>query len=140
MKKYHILLMFFSLFFLTTKAQSQSDIFKLGKLFNETDLTAPGDSYQSTFVDEGDLYILEVMHLPKRLQSNTLNKILILSDSALYSTYENKIIRYAYDIYHVYGCEIKMKVIILSKVLLLKNFIQSLFLTEELEILCSRTF
>lgn len=117
--------MFFSLFFLTTKAQSQSDIFKLGKLFNETDLTAPGDSYQSTFVDEGDLYILEVMHLPKRLQSNTLNKILILSDSALYSTYENKIIRYAYDIYHVYGCEIKMKVIKGETYIDVKNVILS---------------
>lgn len=97
MKKNHIIF-FLLLFIVTAQAQNQTDIIELNGHFNEIDFTVPNVTY--TYVNEGDLYVSEVMHLPERTQSNTLDKILIFADSTLYSLYEYPIRRYAYDIYN----------------------------------------
>jgi hypothetical protein len=99
------------LIFVKAQTQNQPDLTELSRLFNEIDLAIPNNTYINTFVDEGALYSLEVLHLPKRLQDHVLNKILIFADSTLYASCEYRIRRYAYDIYNVYGCEIKMVVI-----------------------------
>ena len=122
MKKLYILFVFL-VFLITTQAQNQSDFDELAGFFNEIDLTIPNTTY--SFVDEGDLYVLEVLLLPERTQSNTLDKILIFADSTLYSLYEYPIRRYAYDIYNVYGCEIKMIVIKGETCVDVKNIILS---------------
>lgn len=122
MKKYHIIF-FLLLFIVTAQAQNQMDIIELNGYFNEIDFTVPNVTY--TYFNEGDLYVLEVMHLPERTQSNTLDKILIFADSTLYSLYEYPIRRYAYDIYNVYGCEIKMIVIKGETCVDVKNIILS---------------
>ena len=111
MRKLCILVILCQLFIAKAQAQNQLEMIELSGLFNDADLIIHDDSYANTFVDEGNLYISEVLHLPKRLKNNTLNKILILADSSLYSSCEYRIRRYAYDIYYVYGCEIIMKVI-----------------------------
>lgn len=77
MKKYHIIF-FLLLFIVTAQAQNQMDIIELNGYFNEIDFTVPNVTY--TYFNEGDLYVSEVMHLPERTQSNTLDKILIFAD------------------------------------------------------------
>ena len=111
MRKYYILITMCLLFVAKAQAQNHPDLIELGRLFNEIDLTLPDDTITYTNSDVGEFYLLEVLHLPKRLQNNTLNKILIFADSSLYSLCEYRIRRYAYDIYYIYGCEIKMTVI-----------------------------
>lgn len=111
MRKYYTLIILCLLFVAKAKAQNQLDTIDLSGLFNEADLIIHDDSYANTFVDEGTLYVSEVLHLPQRLQNNTLNKVLVFADSTLFSSCEYRIRRFAYDIYYVYGCEIIMKVI-----------------------------
>lgn len=53
----------FLVFLITTQAQNQSDFDELAGFFNEIDLTIPNTTY--SFVDEGDLYVLEVLLLPE---------------------------------------------------------------------------
>mgnify|MGYP007101881461 CR=1 FL=1 len=72
MKKYHIIF-FLLLFIVTAQAQNQTDIIELNGYFNEIDFTVPNVTY--TYVNEGDLYVSEVMHLPERTQSNTLDTL-----------------------------------------------------------------
>lgn len=123
MREKHILFVLILLFVITAQAQKPSDFDELCRAFNEIDFTIPNVTY--TFVDEGELYVSEVMYLPERTQSNTLDKVLIFADSTLYSLYEYPIRRYAYDIYNVYGCEIKMFVIKGETCVDVKNLILS---------------
>ena len=125
MRKLFIFLIMSFLLFSTSQAQNQTDMIGLSGLFNKSDLVVHNDTYESTYVDEGDLYILNVLHLPKRLQNYTLDKVLIFVDSTLYSLCEHKIKRYVYDIYYVYGCEIKMTVIKGENCFDVKNLILS---------------
>jgi hypothetical protein len=64
MKKKHILYVIILLFVIKAQAQMQSDFDELCRSFNEIDFTIPNVTY--TFVDEGDLYVSEVMYLPER--------------------------------------------------------------------------
>lgn len=123
MNKYYTLITLCLLFVAKAQAQNQPDIIDLSRLFNEADLIIHDDSYANLFVDEGDLYVSEVLHLPPKLQNNTLNKVLIFADSTLFSSCEYRIRRYAYDIYYVYGCEIIMKVIKGETCIDIKNLI-----------------
>lgn len=78
-------------------------------LFNENDFATPIDDEKYFIMPNGLYSHSQVLNIPTSSQADLLHKVLIIVDSALYSKLPFEINRYAYDIYHVYGCNVIME-------------------------------
>ena len=110
MKKFIFIILLLQGICFNAIAQTNSDIlFELAGLFNEDDLISPIDDERYFILPEGDFSHAQVLNIPVSNQADLLHKILIIVDSTLYSELTFEINRYAYDIYHVYGCNVIME-------------------------------
>lgn len=95
---------------LSQKMYGQDDIYtELSNLFNEYDYSPTTISSRYTQLPNGEFFHAQVLNIPLSNQAELLNKVLIIVDSTLYSELTFEINRYAYDIHHVYGCNVIME-------------------------------
>lgn len=85
------------------------DIFNLSELFNENDCATPIDDERYFIIPNGLYSHNQVLNIPASSQADLLRKVLIIVDSTLYTELTFEINRYAYDIHHVYGCNVIME-------------------------------
>jgi hypothetical protein len=92
---------------------TQQEYRQLSGLFNKIDHSVPPDTYLSKKIKLAGIYsdstVLELPEMPDLV--TTIDKILIIVHSSIFSQVEDKIKRYALDINNVYGCAIKMDIV-----------------------------
>jgi hypothetical protein len=92
---------------------SEQDYKQLSGIFNKIDLSSPPDTYLSEKNKLAGIYsdstVLEIPENPVLV--TTIDKILIIVNSSIFTQVEGKIKRYAQDINNVYGCGIEMKMV-----------------------------
>lgn len=100
----------FSILTFSLELFCQDDTYtKLSNLFNEYDHSPTTISNRYTQLPDGVFSHTQIMNLPESSQADLLHKVLIIVDSTLYSSLNYEINRYAYDIHHVYGCNVIME-------------------------------
>jgi hypothetical protein len=81
----------------------------LTSIFDERDYSPTSVSDRYAQLPEGVFSHAQIMNIPASSQADLLHKVLIIVDSILYSELTFEINRYAYDIHHVYGCNVIME-------------------------------
>ena len=109
MKKYIFITLLLQSISFNIIAQTNGEFFNLAGLFNESDLITPVDDERYFIAPNGIYAHAQVMNIPASSQADLLQKVLIIVDSTLYSELTFEINRYAYDIHHVYGCNVIME-------------------------------
>lgn len=107
-----------------TLAQTNGEVLdNLASLFTEEDLRPPIDD-ERYFTATDDIFShTQMMDIPASNQADLLHKVLIVVDSSLYSNLTFEINRYAYDINHVYGCNVIMEWVVSETCQDIKNLI-----------------
>lgn len=104
----------------------QDDVYtSLSKLFNEYDCSPTAISDRYAQLPNGTFSHSQIMNIPTSSQADLLHKVLIIVDSTLYSELAFEINRYAYDIHHVYGCNVIMEQVDSETCLDIKSLIVS---------------
>ena len=114
-----------SICFNTIAQTNSEELFSLASLFDECDLIIPVDDERYFSAPEGTYSRVQVMNIPASNQADLLHKVLIIVDSTLYSELSFEINRYAYDIHHVYGCNVIMERVVSETCQDVKNLILS---------------
>ncbi len=90
---------------------SAYDLKEMAKLFKEDVKNAPKDTYEDYIRSRPDvpLFISERQVFPapvNGIKSKSISKILVITESAIYSQTESRVLRYVNDIQNVYGCTV----------------------------------
>lgn len=93
----------------TIAQTDDEEIVFLTRLFNNVDIITPIDDERYLSMPAGEFNHSQILNIPESTQADLLHKVLIIVDSTLYVDLKYEIDRYAYDIHHVYGCNLIME-------------------------------